>query len=448
MNQPTDPLLEAIADAVWRECRTERPSAVVDHPRNIAAVAAAVARAVSSAGQAPATETAPSHRAGLHDDIAAAVRAQAETGNVRYEAIADAVLAVLYREWPWLRAEAEDTAVLPAPTDQAAAEADADTVANRAAQVITTMGAEIRELKRSRDRYRTAWLSARQRAQAYGEGILRLVADRDWWKGQAHTVQARAETADRAAVLEETATALEAQTCECGCRRGAEFIRQCAAELRRMADETATTQAQPVSTAPLAAGLPLVKGNCPACGGSSLFLGDGGYVTCSRIDCPEPDAASTTLEQPAADETATTQTEPGTCGHRSSEGHPCNEPPGHFGYHRNARQGGNEWTSWVGDTPVIHEDEGCGAEPPDGWPGDCWCTLAAGHEGLHQCGPCSTRHDAPGWSDEPAARARQDGAQRPGLRDRHHAAWAALTPDQQAARLAELDEDEQDGATP
>jgi hypothetical protein len=36
------------------------------------------------------------------------------------------------------------------------------------------------------DRYRTAWLSARGRAQAYGEGILRHVADRDWWKRQAH----------------------------------------------------------------------------------------------------------------------------------------------------------------------------------------------------------------------------------------------------------------------
>ena len=112
--------------------------------------------------------------------------------------------------------------------------------------------------------------------------------------------------------------------------------------------------------------------------------------------------ATAELRRHAA-ETAATETEPGTCGHRSSEGHPCNEPPGHFGYHRNARQGGNEWTSWVGDTPVIHEDEGCGAEPPDGWPGDCWCTLAAGHEGPHRCGPCSTRHDAPGWSDEPAA---------------------------------------------
>ncbi|MEU5043193.1 hypothetical protein [Streptomyces griseorubiginosus] len=57
---------------------------------------------------------------------------------------------------------------------------------------------------------------------------------------------------------------------------------------------------QPTSTAPLAAGLPLVQGNCPACHGASLFLGDGGYVTCSRIDCPEPDAATTALETPAA----------------------------------------------------------------------------------------------------------------------------------------------------
>ncbi|MFC5802769.1 DUF6085 family protein [Streptomyces formicae] len=43
-----------------------------------------------------------------------------------------------------------------------------------------------------------------------------------------------------------------------------------------------------------------VQGKCPACGKTSLFLGSGGYVTCSRIECPEPDAASTVLErQPA-----------------------------------------------------------------------------------------------------------------------------------------------------
>ncbi|MFJ4418246.1 DUF6085 family protein [Streptomyces sp. NPDC088925] len=42
---------------------------------------------------------------------------------------------------------------------------------------------------------------------------------------------------------------------------------------------------------------PTVRGYCPACGRESLFLGSGGYVTCARLDCPTPDAASTLLEQ-------------------------------------------------------------------------------------------------------------------------------------------------------
>lgn len=49
------------------------------------------------------------------------------------------------------------------------------------------------------------------------------------------------------------------------------------------------------STAPLAAAHPHVAGRCPACGRASLFLGDGGYVTCAQADCPEPDAASARL---------------------------------------------------------------------------------------------------------------------------------------------------------
>ena len=39
-------------------------------------------------------------------------------------------------------------------------------------------------------------------------------------------------------------------------------------------------------------GFPDVQGRCPACGGSSLFLGSGGYLTCARLDCPQPDAAT------------------------------------------------------------------------------------------------------------------------------------------------------------
>ncbi|PAZ15637.1 hypothetical protein CLM62_12640 [Streptomyces sp. SA15] len=44
-----------------------------------------------------------------------------------------------------------------------------------------------------------------------------------------------------------------------------------------------------------------VQGRCPACGGSSLFLAEGGYITCARLDCPNPDVASQLLErQPLA----------------------------------------------------------------------------------------------------------------------------------------------------
>jgi hypothetical protein len=67
-----------------------------------------------------------------------------------------------------------------------------------------------------------------------------------------------------------------------------------ARQLLARADET---QPLPSSTAPLAAGFPLVKGNCPACRHASLFLGTGGYPTCSNHECPEPDAATTVLEQ-------------------------------------------------------------------------------------------------------------------------------------------------------
>jgi hypothetical protein len=38
-----------------------------------------------------------------------------------------------------------------------------------------------------------------------------------------------------------------------------------------------------------------VAGRCPACHGTSLFLGSGGHVTCSRIDCPDPSLADTLL---------------------------------------------------------------------------------------------------------------------------------------------------------
>lgn len=41
---------------------------------------------------------------------------------------------------------------------------------------------------------------------------------------------------------------------------------------------------------------PDVQGGCPACGGSSLFVADAGYLTCSRLECPDPDAAARLLD--------------------------------------------------------------------------------------------------------------------------------------------------------
>ncbi|MGW7498625.1 hypothetical protein ACWGKA_30645 [Streptomyces luteogriseus] len=68
-------------------------------------------------------QTAPSRRAELHDEIVKAlglIKTVPPVAHRREQA--DHVLAVLYREWPWLRAEAEETAVLPVPTDRAAVE--------------------------------------------------------------------------------------------------------------------------------------------------------------------------------------------------------------------------------------------------------------------------------------------------------------------------------------
>lgn len=45
---------------------------------------------------------------------------------------------------------------------------------------------------------------------------------------------------------------------------------------------------------------PTVQGYCPACQGTSLFLGDGGHVTCARIDCPNPCAADDLLHSPTS----------------------------------------------------------------------------------------------------------------------------------------------------
>lgn len=76
--------------------------------------------------------------------------------------------------------------------------------------------------------------------------------------------------------------------------------------------DAAATQAPEVraSTEPLASGLPHVAGRCPACHGG-LFLADGGHVTCSRLDCPDPCAADDWLHGRTADPNPPRTSEPG-----------------------------------------------------------------------------------------------------------------------------------------
>lgn len=74
------------------------------------------------------------------------------------------------------------------------------------------------------------------------------------------------------------------------------------AEPGEVVDVPRVTVGPIASTAPLAVGLPHVRGRCPACGTASLFLAHGGYVTCAARACQEPDAASTDLEGPVSGE--------------------------------------------------------------------------------------------------------------------------------------------------
>lgn len=39
-----------------------------------------------------------------------------------------------------------------------------------------------------------------------------------------------------------------------------------------------------------------VRGQCPMGCGATLFVGSGGYITCSLINCPQPDAVAALLD--------------------------------------------------------------------------------------------------------------------------------------------------------
>ena len=46
---------------------------------------------------------------------------------------------------------------------------------------------------------------------------------------------------------------------------------------------------------------PWIRGKCPMGCGETLFVGAGGHITCSWVDCPRPDAADALLYRCAAE---------------------------------------------------------------------------------------------------------------------------------------------------
>lgn len=146
----------------------------------------------------------------LRDRLAAAVRPFVDKGGTwsKERQAVDAVLAVLQ----------EDQDAYEATTEQ---------------QLQDTLR-HLGRAERARARYRLAWQSARFRAQAYGEGILRAVDDRDAYKGWMEQAQAEvirltgllSEYSDRAIANGQRAEKAEAAVARvrllhqrCTCRR-------------------------------------------------------------------------------------------------------------------------------------------------------------------------------------------------------------------------------------
>jgi hypothetical protein len=126
-----------------------------------------------------------------------------------------------------------------------------------------------------RDRYRAAWRSARERAQAYGEGILRHVADRDFWKRQYNAEHARhvavvgALVTDRATVLREAADRYEAILASAAAEHSSDpryytGVRDVILGLRRLAGEAQQDEA-PCCSDPTCACVQVNAAGCCDC---------------------------------------------------------------------------------------------------------------------------------------------------------------------------------------
>jgi hypothetical protein len=395
--------------------------------------------AVSSAVVAPPTDqTTPSHRAGLRDEIVNALGRITTTPPVAHRrAQADHVLAVLYREWPWLRAEAEDAA----PTDHTTPPAWVDGHPQLEAIAAAVWeqcgrsdnGACVDDDPRN---IAVAALSAvRNTADDQAAENKRLRAKVFEWQGSyLDEVKVRQERdaeiarlrADRAAVLRWAADRIDATRADFpiavqnGITWATAEMRRHAADEQPGARHVHITIHHPDPTTAHTAALciaDLVRGEY----GDSLRLtittdapgtGAAPHRQADETATETPDDTQTLLFWDEANAVTATDgriTIPLTRAVNLAQ--PA--PAGHLILQLPTAAALR--TALVKALMDNHDTESdtdcCGAEPPqDGTWGDCWCTLPPDHDGEHRCQPCTTRHGAPGWTDEPAAGARQDGA--------------------------------------
>ncbi|MEV5957269.1 hypothetical protein AB0M11_26470 [Streptomyces sp. NPDC051987] len=175
-----------------------------------------------------------------------------------------------------------------------------------------------------------------------------------------------------------------------------------------------------------------VHGRCPACGNSTLFLGDGGHITCSLVDCPRPDLVNEVIGEigDARQHAAYTF---------------CSQLVGHVTMAAFARKSTEKITAVAHRAEAVayaneqkkraDTAEGTLQEVLDAFEA-YWSRSSYDGPGMSAVQP----EHFQGWRallDQPAP---GPATVRPGLRERHHAQWAALTDTERAARLAELDQ--------
>jgi hypothetical protein len=119
IDQITSDQLDQLYDQIARvQALAEEHPAGIDTALIHEALAEQPTRTTPNNPPTSTPDTWPSRRAGLRNEIAAAIEAADYSGNMRRGDLADSVMPVLYREWPWLRAEAEPSPAATEATEQ------------------------------------------------------------------------------------------------------------------------------------------------------------------------------------------------------------------------------------------------------------------------------------------------------------------------------------------